>query len=74
MTYPGDVNEYDRVVEGSLIPEGQVQLVGFWGPPDGYELLVFERDYLKVLAAALDEAEYPNEANRLRAVIKKNLK
>jgi hypothetical protein len=35
---PGDLDEYAREVDGIRIPEGFVQLYGFWGPPEGYEL------------------------------------
>jgi hypothetical protein len=43
ILYPGDLDEYDRAVDGVNIPEGFVQVCGFWGPPDGYELLVPEQ-------------------------------
>jgi hypothetical protein len=36
VTYPGDLDEYDRAVEGATIPDGFVEVYGCWGPPDGY--------------------------------------
>jgi hypothetical protein len=54
ITYPGDLDEYDRKVLGRHIPDGFVLAYGFWGPPDGYELLVPEWLYRDVLAEVLE--------------------
>lgn len=35
VTYPGDLDEYDRKVNGLHVPEGFVLCYGFWGPPEG---------------------------------------
>jgi hypothetical protein len=71
VTYPGDLDEYDRVVEGCYIPPGFVKVYGFWGPPDGYELLVTESQYLRTLIAVLSDAGLTAEAARVRAVYEK---
>jgi len=58
---------YDRA-SGAFIPEGFVQVYGFWGPLDGYEVLVAEPVYLDLLAAALSAAGHPAEAARVRSL------
>jgi hypothetical protein len=67
VIYPGDLDEYARVVERTSIPERSVQVYGFWGPPDGYELLVDELAYLRTLANVLSEAGHAAEAARVRS-------
>lgn len=69
VTYPGDLDEYDRVIDGINIPEGFVQVYGFWGPPDGYELLVPESAYLRTLVEMLAEQGYSAEAKRVKALL-----
>ena len=68
VTYPGDLDEYDRVVDGIHIPEGFVQVYGFWGPPDGYELLVPEAVYLDQLGDMLALAGHAAETERVRSL------
>lgn len=68
VTYPGDLDEYDREVDGVSIPEGFVQVCGFWGPPDGYEVLVAESVYLDTLAAVLSEAGHAAESAQVRSL------
>jgi len=68
VTYPNDLDDYDRLTEGIVIPVGQVLLLGYWGPPDGYQLLVTERLFLDVLSDMLDEAGLTNEATQVRSV------
>jgi hypothetical protein len=68
VLYPDDLDEYDREVDGAHIPPGQVQLYGFWGPPEGYEILVSERLYLHTLAGALAAAGHTAEAARVRSL------
>ena len=68
VTYPGDLDEYDRVVDGFAIPEGFVQVYGFWGAPDGYEVLVPEAAYLHTLADVLSAAGHLAEASRVRSL------
>lgn len=62
ITYPSDLDEYQREVEGISIPEGMVQAYGCWGPPEGYEFLVAETEYLRVLAEVLFEKGLVDEA------------
>lgn len=54
ITYPGDLDEYAREVEGIIIPPGFVSAYGFNGPPEGYEILVPEWLYRDVLAEVLE--------------------
>lgn len=67
VTYPGDLDDFDRA-NGESIPDGFVQVYGFWGPPDGYEVLVAEAVYLGQLAAALSAAGHAAEAARVRSL------
>jgi hypothetical protein len=62
------LDEYARMVDGLNIPEGFVQVYGFWGPPDGYELLVPEAVYLDTLAGVLSGAGHAAEASQVRAL------
>jgi len=71
VTYPGDLDEYDRQVDGVSIPEGFVRVCGFWGPPSGYELLVPEQTYLTTLADVLAAAGHVAEAEQVRALVQK---
>ena len=66
ITYPGDLDEYAHEVEGRHIPDGFVQAYGFWGPPDGYEILVPEWLYRDVLAEVLACLGMREEATRVR--------
>lgn len=69
VTYPGDLDVYDREVDGVVIPTGCVQIHGFWGPPDGYEFDLPEALYLRTLAEELDRAALTAEAIRVRALL-----
>jgi hypothetical protein len=69
LTYPGDLDEYERVVEGLHIPDGFVRVYGYWGPPAGYELEVSEALYLTTLEQALIEAGFQDEAKKVRTLI-----
>ena len=74
VTYPGDIDEYDREVDGVRIAEGFVQVYEFWGPPDGYELLVTELVYLTELAAVLSAKGHEPEAAQVRMLAEKQSK
>ncbi len=67
VTYPGDLDEYDRKVSGASIPAGWGEVYGFWGPPNGYEVLVPEQVYLTVLAETLAAAGHSEEAALVRS-------
>ncbi|MEZ6144598.1 MAG: hypothetical protein R3B91_04000 [Planctomycetaceae bacterium] len=43
-------------------------MYGFWGLPDGYEVLVPEKVYLSHLARVLFEAGHANEAEQVRTL------
>lgn len=66
ITYPNDLDEYERVVERRSIPDGFVLAYGFWGPPDGYEVLVPEWLYRDVLAEVLECLGMWREASSVR--------
>jgi hypothetical protein len=66
VQYPGDLDEYDREVDGIRIPAGSVQIYGYWGPPDGYCMLVSELSYLDALSDSLSEAGHLKEAERVK--------
>jgi hypothetical protein len=69
VTYPEDLDEYDREAEVRAIPPGFVGVYGFWGPPDGYEVVVSESRYLSVLAEVLDAEGRSTDADRVRSLI-----
>ena len=62
VIYPDDLDEYDRLVEKIVIPEGTVQIYGYWGPSDGYEFIVSMRNYMEVLAYVLRADGLDDEA------------
>ena len=66
VTYPDDLDEYHRVTLGEHIPAGFVRVYGFWGPPNGYEVLVPEKAYLAVLGDELAAAGHCSEAANVR--------
>jgi len=66
VTYPGDLDEHEREVEGRHVPDGFVLARGFGGPPDGYELLVPEWLYRDVLAEVLECLGMWREASDVR--------
>ncbi len=68
VTYPEDLDEYDREVNGYTIPSGHVEIYGFWGAPDGYDVTVTESFYLGVLAFMLEEAGFETEAESVRGL------
>lgn len=47
VTYPDDLDEYDRVIEGQSIPTGML-LINYWDGSN-QEVLVQEHDYLVAL-------------------------
>ncbi len=49
VVYRTDLDQHDRDFDGVEIPEGNVMLYGFWGPPAGYEFLITESDYISSL-------------------------
>jgi len=67
VVYPHSLDEYQREVEGMFIPDGHVELYGFWGPAHGgYEFPVAEKLYLAILADYLQSLGRVDEADSLR--------
>lgn len=69
VTYPDDLDGYEREVESRVIPEGTVEVYGYWGHPDGYEFVVSETHYLAVLAQVLRESNLTQEAVMVERLI-----
>lgn len=69
VIYPKDLDEYQREVEKLCIPEGQVEVYGFWGPPNGYQFLAREAFYLEILAAMLESQGQRDTAREVRGLI-----
>lgn len=67
VTYPGDLDDFDRA-SGKSIPDGFVLVYAFWGPPDGYEVLVPEAVYLGQLASVLSTAGHTAEVEQVRSL------
>jgi hypothetical protein len=63
ITYPNDLDEYQREIDQQVIPEHMVEVFGFWGQPNSYSILVSEAQYLRVLASLLKEQGLEIEAN-----------
>ncbi|WP_347905537.1 hypothetical protein [Pseudomonas purpurea] len=69
VIYPEDLDEYQREVEKLCIPDGQVEVYGFWGPPNGYQFLAMERFYLEILASMLESLGQRDSAQEVRELI-----
>lgn len=69
ITYPSDLDEHDRAVEGVQIPTGHVLAYGFWGgSAGGYEVLVPEALYRRVLSEVLECLGLRQDAAMVRAL------
>lgn len=54
VTYPSDLDEYDKVTLDEPISDGQVQIYALWGPEKGgFEDTILEVDYLAELEKQL---------------------
>jgi len=70
VIYPGDLDEHAREVEGVHIPDGHVELYGFWGAPKGgYDFVVEETSYLTVLERVLRAERLVAEADAVQHLI-----
>jgi hypothetical protein len=49
ITYPGDLDDYDRHVLGVNIPEGFVEAIAWYGERHGPSHLLEEATYLEIL-------------------------
>lgn len=66
VIYPEDLDEYDREVDKTKIPEGCLEIYGFWGGPEGFEMVVTEVEYLDELADRLESEGFLEEFNQVR--------
>jgi len=66
ITYPGDLDDYDREVDHIFIPEGFVRAGADWS---AHEADVPERTYLQILAEELEALGLTNDATRVRALM-----
>ena len=66
ITYPGDLDEYEREIEVRHIPDGFVLACGFGGPPEGHQDPVPEWLYRDVLAEVLECLGMSREASSVR--------
>ena len=76
VTYQSDLDDYERS-QGHKIMDGEVEIYGFWGPPDGHEFHVPETLYLLVLGKVLEILGLLDDAHRiekLRGAISSNTK
>ena len=69
VNYPTDLDEYDRQVDGVEIPSGYVLVYGFWGPPDGYEFLITEAEYISDLLLVLPSHFLGSNETALRSLL-----
>ena len=65
VSYPSDAKQFEE----EPIQEGYVEIYGFWGPPNGYERLVRESEYLEVLAKVLRELGLQQDAEEVESLI-----
>ena len=68
VTYSTDLDEYDRHVDGIEIPNGHVLLYGFGGPPDGYEFVISEAEYIASLLRILSQDIVGSDAAVLKSL------
>jgi len=69
VTYPADLDEYDKEVEGMVIPAGHVEIYGFWGPEHGgYEITVKEADYIEELLLILEHEGHTDNIDALKSL------
>lgn len=65
ITYPDELDDIERS-SGKSIPAGFVEAYGYWGLPNGYEVLVPESVYRAVLASVLAGLGLDEDAELLR--------
>ena len=62
---PHELDENDKA-QGSSIPDGQVEIYCFWGPPDGYEFQISEAVYLEILVKELEDKGLDQSARKVK--------
>src|SRR5262245_1394976 len=66
VVYADDLDEYAREVEKRNIPQGYVEIYGYWGASHGgYEFLAEEKEYLEVLVKVLRDRTLDAEAEEV---------
>jgi hypothetical protein len=58
--------DYGDLGDGRVLPPGQILIYDFWGPPDGYEVIVPEAVYLSVLAQVLYQNGFAADAEQVQ--------
>jgi hypothetical protein len=61
--------DYGDVGDGRVPPPGEVRIYDFWGPPDGYEVIIPEATYLSVLAQVLQQNGFAAEAEQVQRLV-----
>ncbi|GAB5407631.1 MAG: hypothetical protein Aurels2KO_58620 [Aureliella sp.] len=67
-TYSTDLDDCDRHVDGVSIADGHVQLYGFWGLPDGYELQISESDYISHIIRHVLDVDATSDLSSLESL------
>jgi hypothetical protein len=75
LTYPEDLDEYEREVEKIAIPDGHVWLFGRMNFPDkseGFEFKISETLYLTILSQMLSKSQFHREAEAVRQLAERS--
>lgn len=62
VTYPEGADANQPEAEKDCVPQGSVEIYGYWGPPEGYEFRVSEKLYLSILASHLQALGLSDQA------------
>lgn len=65
IIYPNDLDEFD-LANGDSIPDGFIEIYGFWGRPHGWEFQVLESEYLECLVEYLQAHGLVREAEEVK--------
>lgn len=65
VTYPDDLDEYDRLISRENIPEGFVEIIAWYGEHHGPSHLLEEKVYLEILRQYLSLCGEAEAAQRL---------
>ncbi len=70
VTYPDDLDEYEKVHDGRNIPNGMVE-IDYWDGED-IEVLISLSDYLHCLIKYLEKIGETSLVERVNKIVKKN--